>query len=73
VRFLPGSDSTYEIRIFNVAGELVDLFSGNAQGGAPWEVPWSTKDLAPGVYYVCLELTSGGVSAEALFQAAVIN
>ncbi|PIE51892.1 hypothetical protein CSA37_09620 [Candidatus Fermentibacteria bacterium] len=73
IRFEPGSDADYTIRIFNIAGELAGEFSGSAPGGVPWEVNWNTEDLAPGVYYVCLELNSEGTVAEALFQAAVVN
>lgn len=73
IRFLPGEDAVFEIKIFNVAGELVAEFQGDAPGGAPWEVHWNTEDLAPGVYYVCLELRAGGETAEALFHAAVVN
>jgi M6 family metalloprotease-like protein len=73
IRFVPGRNSQYIIRIFNVAGELVAYFQGDAPGNAPWEVLWNTADLSPGVYYVCLELASSGETAEALFQAAVVN
>jgi len=73
IRFQPGADSRYRIRVFNVAGELVSDYSGDAPGRVPWEVPWNTEDLAPGVYYVCLELTSSEETAEALFHAAVVN
>jgi len=73
IRFLPGSDASYTVRVFNVAGELVGEYNGSAPGGAPWEVMWNTGDLAPGVYYVCLELSSGGETAEALFHAAVVK
>ncbi|RKZ02499.1 hypothetical protein DRQ21_08460 [Candidatus Fermentibacteria bacterium] len=73
IRFVPGCDSQYRIRVFNVAGELVSDYSGDAPGRVPWEVSWNTEDLAPGVYYVCLELTSSEETAEALFHAAVVN
>ena len=73
IRFVPGRDAEYRIRVFNVAGELVADYSGDAPGRVPWEVEWNTDNLAPGVYYVCLELTSSGETAEALFHAAVVN
>ncbi len=73
IRFVPGRDAQYRIRVFNVAGELVADYHGDAPGRVPWEVEWRTDNLAPGVYYVCLELTSSGETAEALFHAAVVN
>ncbi len=73
IRFTPGSHCSYTIRIFNVAGELVGLFQGEAPGGSPWEVPWDTRRLAPGLYYVCLEVASSGMSSQAVFHAAVVN
>ncbi len=73
IRFTPGSDCTFSVRIFNVAGELVGIFEGNAPGGSPWEVEWDTSRLSPGLYYVCLEVVSAGVSTESIFHAAVVN
>jgi len=73
IRFLSGEDCVWEIRIFNMAGDLVMFDSGSASGGLTQEVEWLTEELAPGVYYVCLRLTAGGSTEEAIFHAAVIN
>jgi M6 family metalloprotease-like protein len=73
IRFTPPDDCTYTIRVFNVAGDLVGLFRGEAPGGSPWEVPWNTSRLSPGLYYVCLRVEVPGESIEALFHAAVVN
>lgn len=73
IRFQPGCDCEWEIRIFNMGGDLVTLLNGSAPGGLPWEVYWSTDDLAPGVYFVSLHISSETGSTDALFHAAVIN
>ncbi len=73
VRFTPPEDCTFTVRIFNVAGELAGFFRGEAPGGSPWEVPWDTSRLSPGLYYVCLRVDVPGDSFEALFHAAVVN
>ena len=73
VRFHPGEECTWEIRIFNMAGELVTFENGNAPGGAAWEVPWETSDLAPGIYLVTLRLETASGPMDALFHAAVVN
>ena len=73
IRFTPGSGCSYTVRVFNVAGELVGFFQGQAPGGSPWEVEWNTSRLSPGLYYVCLRLDSEGGSSESLFHAAVVN
>ncbi|OPL19229.1 MAG: hypothetical protein AVO35_11665 [Candidatus Aegiribacteria sp. MLS_C] len=73
VRFRPGEDCAWEIRVFNMGGDLVAHMTGSAPGGAAWEETWDTRDLAPGVYFVSLSLRTGGSSTEALFHAAVIN
>lgn len=73
IRFTPGTGCSYTVRVFNVAGELVGLFQGEAPGGSPWEVEWNTSRLSPGLYYVCLKLDSPGGSSEAMFHAAVVN
>lgn len=73
IRFQPGDDCSWEIRIFNMGGDLVAHKTGTAPGGSPWEVPWNTEDLAPGVYFVSLNVSSPMGSTDALFHAAVIN
>ena len=73
VRFHPGQDCRWELRIFNMAGDLVTFESGEAPGGSAWEVPWDTSDLAPGVYLVTLRLDAGSGPVDALFHAAVVN
>ena len=73
IRFQPGDDCSWEIRIFNMGGDLVFLQNGTAPGGSPWEVPWNTEELAPGVYFVSLHISSDIGSTDALFDAAVIN
>jgi len=73
IRFQPGCDCEWEIRVFNMGGDLVTLLNGSAPGGLPWEVYWSTDDLAPGVYFVSLHISSETGSTDALFHAAVIN
>lgn len=73
VRFTPGADSDYTVRVFSVSGQLVSVYDGSAPGGLPWELEWDASSLAPGVYFVSLELRSGGSTETALFQAAVVN
>ncbi len=73
IRFQPGENCSWEIRIFNMGGDLVAHKTGTAPGGSPWEVPWNTEDLAPGVYFVSLHISSPTGSTDALFHAAVIN
>lgn len=73
IRFIPEADCSYSVRIFNIAGELVDYFSGQAYGGMPWEIEWQTKDFSPGVYFVSLEISGEHGSQTELFHAAVIN
>ena len=73
IRFRPGADCSWVIRVFNVAGDLVTVARGTAPGGADWEVPWETGDFSPGVYYVNLEVSGPLGTESALFQAAVVN
>ncbi|MCK4504380.1 MAG: immune inhibitor A [Candidatus Aegiribacteria sp.] len=73
IRFHPGKDSNWEIRIFNMGGDLVWYESGSAPGGASWEIDWDTRNLAPGVYFVNLYISNDEGSTEALFHAAVVH
>lgn len=73
IRFHPGHECTWEIRIFNMGGDLVSYKTGSAPGGAAWEVSWDTHDLAPGIYFVNLYISSDDGSTNALFHAAVVH
>ncbi|MCK5064962.1 MAG: T9SS type A sorting domain-containing protein, partial [Candidatus Fermentibacteraceae bacterium] len=73
IRFHPGKDSSWEIRIFNMGGDLVFYETGSAPGGASWEVNWDTSDLAPGVYFVNLYISNEEGFTDALFHAAVVH
>lgn len=73
IRFMPGKDCSWEIRIFNMAGDLVTYESGDAGAGLTQEIEWQTGGLAPGVYYVCLRLITDNTTEDAIFHAAVIN
>lgn len=73
IRFEPGVDSAYEVKVFDIAGELVAEFEGSCGAGMACELPWNVEDLSPGLYYVCLELRSATGSTQALFEAAVVH
>lgn len=70
IRFEPGTPCAWTVRVFDLAGELVTREEGQSGGGMAVEVAWDVRDLAPGVYFVCLDLSTG---ASALFHAAVVK
>lgn len=72
IRFESGEDASWRIDVYNLAGELVTRMSGSCQAGMACEASWQTRDLSPGVYYVCLEL-EGSSSGSAMFQAGVVH
>ncbi|MFO7947980.1 MAG: hypothetical protein R6V19_14340, partial [Armatimonadota bacterium] len=54
IRFQPGRDSDYTIRVFSVAGQLVDRFRGSAPGGpAPSEMRRSREAIRDAVSVSC--------------------
>jgi M6 family metalloprotease-like protein len=73
IRFEPGEESTYEIRVFDIAGELVAEFEGDCSAGMACELQWSVEDLSPGLYFVCLELRGQAGETQALFEAGVVH
>ncbi|MBD3278326.1 MAG: T9SS type A sorting domain-containing protein, partial [Candidatus Aegiribacteria sp.] len=73
IRFQPGRDCSWEIRVFNMGGDLVTFKTGSAPGGSAWEETWNTENLSPGVYFVNLRIISNQGTEDALFHAAVIN
>ena len=73
IRFQPGRDCSWEIRVFNMGGDLVTFKSGTAPGGSAWEEAWNTENLAPGVYFVSLRISTPEDTEDTIFHAAVIN
>ena len=66
IRFeIPGGGS-WELKIFNVAGQLVDKFSGVSEFGYE-SVEWNAANLSTGVYFYQLQVGDNSLTRKAVF------
>lgn len=74
IRYHVGDDSNVEIKIFDIAGDLVAELSDEAAGGFDNETPWNVTDIQSGVYFAHLNVTgNNGGSATKIIKIAVIK
>ncbi|UCE17526.1 MAG: VCBS repeat-containing protein [Gemmatimonadota bacterium] len=66
IRYRLGREASVTIKIFNLAGELVDEFTGPGSAHTENEVRWDLTDFASGVY-ICRVEASGSQGTEAAF------
>jgi hypothetical protein len=55
IRFYVSENSIVNIKIFDLAGDLVDELNHNAAGGMDNEIKWNVRDIQSGVYLARVE------------------
>ncbi|HET54528.1 MAG TPA: T9SS type A sorting domain-containing protein, partial [Ignavibacteria bacterium] len=74
IRFYVSESSNAEIKIFDLAGDLVAELNGSAVGGMDNEITWNVNNIQSGVYLAHLTVNSvGGKSDSKLIKIAVIK
>ncbi len=74
IRFFVSENSNAEIKIFDLAGDLVAELNGTAVGGMDNEIIWNVNNIQSGVYLAHLNVkSSGGKSDSKLIKIAVIK
>lgn len=74
IRFYVLENSEFKVRIFDLAGDLVDELSGFANGGYDNEIKWNVKNVSSGIYYANIEVkSSSGKFASRVIKIAVIK
>jgi hypothetical protein len=74
IRYYVSEDAKVNIKIFDLAGGLVDELNDNAQGGFDNETGWDVGDIQSGVYLARVEATgSNGKSENKIIKIAVIK
>lgn len=74
IRFYVSESSNAEIKIFDLAGDLVAELNGSAVGGMDNEITWNVNNIQSGVYLAHLTVKSvGGKSDSKLIKIAVIK
>ncbi len=74
IRYYVSEDSNVKIKIFDLAGALVDELDGRGRGGFDNEVIWDVSKIQSGVYYAQIDVRSeNGKSANKIIKIAVIK
>lgn len=74
IRYYVDEDSKINIKIFDLAGDLVAELNDNASGGMDSETMWNVNDIQSGVYLARIEATgSSGKSESVVIKIAVVK
>jgi hypothetical protein len=73
IRYYLSKPATVSIKIFNMAGELVDQFSGPGLANLDNEVQWNVAKVQSGVYFAQIKATSGGEEKSVIIKIAVVK
>ncbi|MFZ1289006.1 MAG: T9SS type A sorting domain-containing protein, partial [Melioribacteraceae bacterium] len=74
IRTYVSEDSKVNIKIFDLAGDLVDESSFNAIGGLDTEIAWNVTNIQSGAYLAHLEATSNsGKSESKIIKIAIVK
>jgi hypothetical protein len=74
IRTYVADDARVEVKIFDLAGDLVDEFQFNATGGLDAEYAWNVSNIQSGPYFAHLEVKSNNGKTESkIIKIAVIK
>lgn len=73
IRFYVSENSNVEIKIFDMAGDLVDQLKIIAVGGIDNEVEWNASKIQSGVYYAHIKADGASQSASTIIKIAVVK
>lgn len=74
IRYYVSENSDVNIKIFDLAGELVAELNNKAIGGMDNETTWNVNNIQSGIYYARLELKgASGATANKIIKIAVIK
>ena len=73
IRYYVGEDARVNIRIFDMAGDLVASFGAPGSGGLDNEVEWDVSGIQSGIYFARVEARGTSQTAAAVIKIAVIK
>jgi hypothetical protein len=72
-RYFVKDNATVNIKIFDMAGDLVTTLTGQGTGGIDNEIPWDVSHVQSGIYFARIEASSGGTSGVKIVKVAVVK
>jgi hypothetical protein len=73
IRYYLSKPATVDIKIYNMAGELVDHFSGPGVGNIDNEVQWNVSKAQSGVYFAQIRANASGEQKSVVIKIAVVK
>jgi hypothetical protein len=73
LRYFVKEAAAVNIRIFDLAGDLVTELSGQAVGGLDNEIGWDVTGVQSGVYFARIEAVGASGSGSAVIKVAVVK
>jgi hypothetical protein len=72
-RYFVSQNSSVNIKIFDMAGDLVTTLTGQGTGGVDNEISWDVSHIQSGIYFARVEASSGGSSGVKIVKVAVVK
>jgi len=75
IRYTLTAAAVVEIKIFDLAGALIDKLTGKAQPHLPGEIIWNLQNIESGVYFARIQATTTATNqaAEKIIKIAVVK
>ena len=73
IRYYLSKSAAVTIKIYNMAGELIDDFSGPGIANLDNEVQWDVSKVQSGVYFAQIRANAGGEEKTAIIKIAVVK
>lgn len=73
IRYYLNRSATVGIKIYNMAGELVDELTGPGYANLDNEVPWNVAKVQSGVYFAQIKASASGEEKSVVIKIAVVK
>ncbi len=73
IRYYIASDAKVNVKIFDMAGDLVAELNGNGIGGLDNEIDWNVANIQSGVYFAHIDAQGTGNSGSTVIKIAVVK
>jgi hypothetical protein len=73
IRYFVKNDASIQIKIFDLAGDLVTHFPGPGVGGVDNEVEWNVANVQSGIYFARIEAAGSGGNGVVIVKVAVVK
>jgi len=73
IRYFLSEDASVEIKILDLAGDLVTTLNAQGIGGLDNEIAWDVAEIESGIYFAHIEAKGASKSGVAIIKIAVVK